>query len=291
MSSSQHEQAPEGALEISEPMLDKIDGDQTDHLQSGSALERIAGADDYAFCVWQTVDAFASSLHSEFDPNEDAVTDWRHSLTLLRSCVSPLVMWADLAARTDVSSLGNRAYLAWRIDRSVQNASKILLQPERTPSQRLGDAGVALWGTVEALRIWTEYSSESEDSFRRVSPPIKTPMIALMKPKSLLQKYFHNLRELANCRYAAADNRNLTKQCMASRKLYIVSYAISCVCPEEWTMRGYKEFRSLHELLLGNIPGGSHYRSSIRTRMLKAEESRVLNLGQPASVATALACG
>lgn len=253
-------------------------------LPTDARSDQLKITDSYAFKLLETATAYSQSLNAEFAPSADSVADWQHSIMLLEQSVSPLTRWINQLSQQGGPNLEWRPALLNEIESAIQASVRSFHVHGKKPSEGLSNGATSLRRAVEGLRIWQE-CSHTEQVERDIVLPVGHELLKISKVRWLLDDSFCKLQNVVQLDLCDSDNAGRISQCMASRKLYIVGYFVSCVCPDLWTGEQYTNFVSLHEELLKNMNGASHFRASIRARLYRASISPILNPGSQRAAA------
>ena len=222
--------------------------------------------------------AYAQSIGSEFLPAEDTLVDWQRNLSLLRQALGPLEMVVDRAASHDAPAEATWQGGVYRtVSAAIVEAVARLGQREN-PNDALGQSRDAVRRASAEMNGWVRRLEIRYDDH---APKVQTRsrQLAEDQVKVIREVYFDRFNQSIPTSGPTTDDEILKRQCMESRKLYLVAYFVACIHPQLWDDAQYRRFKERHEVLLSRMHGPTHYRSSVRSRLQTASISLMLNPG------------
>ena len=229
--------------------------------------------DNYAVKLHYAATAFTGSINGEFLPSSPAIRDWQYNAGLLQHAIVPLSRWVN--SRAD--QLDWRPKVMAGIEREIRDAIRSFSDTDHA-SQSLTKGADSFRRIVGGLQLWKSKLDSPKpglEQLREVQAPDTNPLMTRDSIKAIQDLYFKELRLAVDL--DGDDVKALTTKCMASRRLYLVAYFVCCVLPELWEERQFQDFCDLHQRLINEMVGPSHYRQSIYRRLQLAHGSALLN--------------
>ncbi|MCA9063602.1 MAG: hypothetical protein KDA96_11100 [Planctomycetaceae bacterium] len=231
------------------------------------------------------VGVFAHSLTDEFLPCEEALRDWTNNLSLLREASFPI---RDFLHKHVAQSESPEHYaFLQRTDTLVKQAIRVLIDRKLddepvgetardvvtiTAADLLAQANMKLRGAITVLREWQTRFAE----FHECQPETvdySVPQRAVVE--RLLDR--QELRLLSFTKSNDKSDAHVHAQCMASRKLYLLSHFAATVYPDMWTDERRQRLLRAQDNLIEKMSDGSPSRQSVLHRRDEIQSSPVLN--------------
>ncbi|WP_417381893.1 hypothetical protein [Gimesia sp.] len=237
------------------------------------------------------VGVFAHSLTDEFLPSEEALKDWVNNLSLLREASFPISDYLHKNAEK-IHASTHRAYFQ-RVNSLISQAIRVLIEGKLDESPEASDeptevsddpicvttaadlliqANLKLRSASTVLVSWSK-EFKSIDAAMPQSLENAVPRRAVVE--RLLDRQEQRLQSLAD--YDDVSTAHVHKQCMASRKLYLLCHFMATLYPDMWTQERLNNLLKVQENLIKRMCDGSPSRQSVTHRRNHILSSAVLN--------------
>ena len=126
-----------------------------------------------------------------------------------------------------------------------------------------------------ALTVLQQWTSELESTDQQEPPSVDSAVPGRNVVERLLDRHQKRLDDLSE-----SDNQSVEhthRQCMASRKLFLLCHFAATLYPDMWIEGRLKRLLDSQNLLIRRMRDGSPSRQSISHRKTRIEESPVLN--------------